>query len=36
MAYWQDESFGQANGELQEALRVSPGFPLALQSLSAN
>ena len=26
-AYWQTQSLGQANGEFQEAMRVSPGFP---------
>ena len=34
LAYWQNENLGQANGELLEAVRVSPGFPLALQSLA--
>jgi tetratricopeptide (TPR) repeat protein len=34
VAYWQTESLGQASSEFQEALKVSPGFPLALQSLA--
>ena len=34
VAYWQSGSFGQANSEFQEALKVSPGFPLALQDLA--
>jgi tetratricopeptide (TPR) repeat protein len=34
LAYWENGSLGQANSELQEALRVSPGFPLALESLT--
>lgn len=34
LAYWQTDSLGQANGEFQEALRVSPGFPLALRDLA--
>jgi len=34
VAYWQTESLGQASSEFQEALKVSPGFPLALQGLA--
>jgi len=34
LAYWQNGSIGQANGQLQEALRVSPGLPQVLQSLT--
>jgi tetratricopeptide (TPR) repeat protein len=34
VAYWQTNSLGQANSEFQEALKVTPGFPLALQSLA--
>jgi tetratricopeptide (TPR) repeat protein len=34
VAYWQTESLGQANSEFQEALKVSPSFPLALQGLA--
>jgi tetratricopeptide (TPR) repeat protein len=34
VAYWQTESLGQASSEFQEAVRVSPGFPLALQGLA--
>jgi tetratricopeptide (TPR) repeat protein len=34
VAYWQTGSLGQANGEFHEAVRVSPGFPLALRGLA--
>jgi tetratricopeptide (TPR) repeat protein len=34
LAYWQSGSLAQANSELQEALRRSPGLPIALQSLA--
>jgi tetratricopeptide (TPR) repeat protein len=34
LAYWQTESLGQANSEFQEAVKVSPGFPLALRALA--
>jgi tetratricopeptide (TPR) repeat protein len=34
VAYWQTGSLGQANSEFQEAVKVSPGFPLALRSLA--
>jgi cellulose synthase operon protein C len=34
VAYWQTEGLGQARSELQEAVKVSPGFPLALQGLA--
>ena len=34
VAYWQTESLGQASSEFQEAVKVSPGFPLALQGLA--
>jgi tetratricopeptide (TPR) repeat protein len=34
VAYWQTGSLGQANSEFQEALKVSPGFPLALRGLA--
>jgi tetratricopeptide (TPR) repeat protein len=34
VAYWQSGNFGQASTEFQEALKVSPGFPLALQGLA--
>jgi tetratricopeptide (TPR) repeat protein len=34
LSYWQKGSFGQANSELQEALRISPGLPIVLQSLA--
>jgi tetratricopeptide (TPR) repeat protein len=34
MAYWQTESLGQANSEFQQAVKVSPGFPLALRGLT--
>ena len=33
LAYWQNEDLGQANSELQEALKASPGLPLVLRSL---
>jgi len=33
LAYWQNENLGQANSELQEALKASPGLPLILRSL---
>lgn len=33
LAYWQNESLPRANGELQEALKRSPGLPSALRSL---
>jgi tetratricopeptide (TPR) repeat protein len=33
-AYWQTGNSGQAKGEFQEAARVSPGYPLALQTLA--
>ena len=34
VAYSQGESFGQANNEFQEAVKLSPGFPLALRGLA--
>lgn len=34
LAYWQNGGPAQANNELQEALRISPGLPIALQSLA--
>jgi tetratricopeptide (TPR) repeat protein len=34
LAYWQEGSLGQANSELQEALNLSPGMPVALASLA--
>jgi tetratricopeptide (TPR) repeat protein len=34
IAYWQTGSLGQASSEFQEAIKVSPGFPLALQGLA--
>jgi tetratricopeptide (TPR) repeat protein len=34
VAYWQTGSLGQANSEFHEAVRVSPGFPLALRGLA--
>ncbi len=34
IAYWQTGSLGQANSEFQEAVKVSPGFPLALRGLA--
>jgi tetratricopeptide (TPR) repeat protein len=34
LAYSQTGSLGQASSEFQEALKVSPGFPLALQGLA--
>ena len=34
VAYWQTGSLGQADSEFIEALRVSPGFPLALEALA--
>jgi Flp pilus assembly protein TadD len=34
VAYWQTGSLGQANSEFQEAVKVSPGFPLALRGLA--
>jgi tetratricopeptide (TPR) repeat protein len=34
VAYWQSDSLGQANSEFQEAVKVSPGFPLALRGLA--
>jgi len=33
-AYWQTQSLGQASSEFQEALKMSPGFPLALRGLA--
>jgi tetratricopeptide (TPR) repeat protein len=33
LAHWQNENLGQANTELQEALKLSPGLPLILRSL---
>ena len=33
LAYWQNENLGQANSELLEALKISPGMPLVLRSL---
>ena len=33
LAYWQNDNLGQANSELLEALKVSPGMPLVLRSL---
>src|SRR5208283_5214048 len=33
LAYWQNENLGQANSELLEALKVSPGTPIFLRSL---
>ena len=34
VAYWQTGSLGQASSEFQEAVKASPGFPLALRSLA--
>ncbi len=34
LAYWRAGSLGQANTELQETLRVSPGLVIALRSLA--
>jgi tetratricopeptide (TPR) repeat protein len=34
VAYWQNGNLGQADSEFQEALKVSPVFPLALQDLA--
>ena len=34
LAYWQSNSLGQASNEFQEAVKVIPGFPLALRGLS--
>ncbi len=34
LSYWQKGSLGQAASELQEALRMSPGSPVVLQSLA--
>lgn len=34
LAYWQTGSTGQANGEFQQAVKLSPNFPLALRSLA--
>jgi tetratricopeptide (TPR) repeat protein len=34
VAYAQAQSLGQANSEFQEAIRLSPGFPLALRDLT--
>jgi len=34
LAYWQAGNLGQANSELQEALKLSPGMPVALASLA--
>jgi tetratricopeptide (TPR) repeat protein len=34
IAYWQTGSLGQASSEFQEAMKVSPGFPLALRGLA--
>src|SRR5271156_1698530 len=34
LAYWQTDSLGQANSEFREAVRASPGFPLALRGLA--
>lgn len=34
LAYWRTGSLGQANSELQETLRVSPGLAIALRSLT--
>jgi len=34
LAYWQTAGLGQAGSEFQEALKASPGFPLALQGLA--
>src|SRR6266851_4594091 len=34
MAYWRSGSLGQANTELQETLRISPGLVIALRSLA--
>ncbi len=33
LAYWQNENLGQANSELLEALKVSPGMPVVLRSI---
>ena len=33
MAYWQNGEFGQAHSAFMDALKVSPGFPIALQAL---
>ncbi len=34
LAYLQTQSLGQANSEFQDAVRLSPGFPLALRRLA--
>ena len=34
VAYWQTGSLGQAKSEFQEALKISPGFPLVLRGLA--
>jgi tetratricopeptide (TPR) repeat protein len=34
LAYWQSNSLGQASNEFQEAVKVTPGFPMALRGLS--
>jgi tetratricopeptide (TPR) repeat protein len=34
IVYWQTGSLGQASSEFQEAMKVSPGFPLALRGLA--
>jgi tetratricopeptide (TPR) repeat protein len=34
VAYWQTGSLGQADSEFHEAVKASPGFPLALQDLA--
>jgi tetratricopeptide (TPR) repeat protein len=33
LAYWQNGNLGQANSELLEALKASPGMPMVLRSL---
>jgi Tfp pilus assembly protein PilF len=34
MAYWKSGDTGQANTEFQNALRITPGLPIALQALT--
>ena len=34
MAFWQNGDLGQAHGALMDAVRVSQGFPIALQALA--
>jgi tetratricopeptide (TPR) repeat protein len=34
MAFWQNSDLGQAHGALMDALKISPGFSLAIQALA--